>query len=134
MELDTTQLGEDEDELSFHASTKIRRKKAAPSILKRRVGKAGKQTVEVASKGRRISKTYAHTSAVEQQLSEDDSTCSLDEDTSHDVSVEKGNAPVFGVKAKAEMKRLADKFREVDEFTLDFEDMTGSSSQLKDAR
>lgn len=40
----------------------------------------------------------------------------------------------FDKKAKKEMERLARKFAEVDEYTLDFEDMTGSSSQMADAR
>lgn len=40
----------------------------------------------------------------------------------------------FDEKAKKEMQRLAEKFAEVDEFTLDFEDVTGSSSQMADAR
>ena len=42
--------------------------------------------------------------------------------------------PALDGKAKEEMKRLADKFREVDEYALDFEEMTGRSSQMKDAR
>lgn len=35
-----------------------------------------------------------------------------------------------------EMKRLADKFRDVDAYALEFEDLTAgnSSSQMKDAR
>lgn len=37
-------------------------------------------------------------------------------------------------KTQAEMSRLAAKFREVDDYALDFEDMTSNSSQMQDAR
>ena len=46
---------------------------------------------------------------------------------------EKGEGEFDG-KAKKEMERLAAKFAEVDDYALDFEDMTGSSSQMADAR
>ena len=39
----------------------------------------------------------------------------------------------FDGKAKREMQRLAAKFAEVDDYTLEFEDVTGSS-QMADAR
>ena len=50
------------------------------------------------------------------------------------AAVSKKKIPVLDLKTKAEMKRLADKFREVDAYALEYEDMTGSSSQMRDAR
>lgn len=37
-------------------------------------------------------------------------------------------------KASEEMKRLAAKFREVDDWGLEFEEVTGSSDRMRDAR
>ena len=135
VELDNTGLGEDEDELSFHVTTKTRRKKPNPTVQKR--GRKAKE-----APGKRLSKTYTKKTAVESDIENHD-----DDDNSDDR--EEGNenengvtgrgrgkkTPALDGKAKDEFKRLADKFREVDEYTLDFEDMTGhSSSQMMDAR
>ncbi|CAF9924578.1 MAG: hypothetical protein ALECFALPRED_002789 [Alectoria fallacina] len=130
LELDNTGLDEDEDELSFHATTKMRRKKPNP------VQKRGGRAKEAPAK--RMSKTYTTKTVVESDNENDDD----DDDDDDGEGDENGvgsrgrkKTPAFEGKAKDEMKRLADKFREVDEFTLDFEDMTGnSSSQMKDAR
>ncbi|KAL9076569.1 MAG: hypothetical protein Q9161_000901 [Pseudevernia consocians] len=132
VELDNTGLGEDEDELSFHATTKLRRKKPNP-VVQKRGGKAKE------APGKRMSKTYTKKATVESGNENDDDD---DDDGEEDSENENGvigrgrrKTPALAGKAKEEMKRLADKFREVDEFTLDFEDMTGnSSSQMKDAR
>ena len=136
VELDNTGLGEDEDELSFHATTRTRRKKPNPAVQKR----GGK--VKEAS-GKRLSKTYTKKRVVESDIENDDD----DDDNGYDR--EEGNGDENGVdgrgrgkktpaldgKAKDEVKRLVDKFREVDEYSLDFEEMTGhSSSQMMDAR
>ncbi|KAL6717054.1 hypothetical protein ACLMJK_004968 [Lecanora helva] len=121
VELDNTGLGEDEDELSFHA-TKVRGKKSGPKD-------AAKKNEILAKKG---PKTYTRKSIV---VSDDEDESSSDGEEG-DRNMLEGRKKAGGLdpKAKAEMKRLADKFREVDEYTLDFEDMTGSSSQMKDAR
>ena len=92
-----------------------------------------KETV-TGAKGKRISATYTRKSIV----------VSDDENESQNES-EAGNAgrygsrarsttPALDSKAKEEMRHLAEKFREVDEYTLDFEDMTASSDKMKDAR
>lgn len=135
VELDNTGLGEDEDELSFHATTKTRRKKPNPAV-QRRGGK-----VKEAS-GKRLSKTYTKKRAVESDIENDD-----DDDNGYDGEEGDGDengvdgrgrgkkTPALDGKAKDEVKRLVDKFREVDEYSLDFEEMTGhSSSQMMDAR
>ena len=130
VEFDNTGLGEDEDELSFHATTKMRRKKAGSNKQSR----AGKE----AAPGKRMSKTYTKKTIVESDNENDeDDDDNQDENENESRAVGRGRkkTPALDGKAKDEMKRLADKFREVDEYTLDFEDMTGnSSSQMKDAR
>lgn len=128
VELDTTALREDEDELSFHAAAKMRRKKP-----KKRDGK-GKE-----APGKRASKTYTKktgaASDVENDDGDDDDADGAEEGGGDGVSGGRSKTPAIDGGAKDAMKRLAEKFREVDEYTLEFEDMTGnSSSQMKDAR
>ena len=133
VELDNTGLGEDEDELSFHATTKMRRKKAVPAAQQKRGGKAKE------APGKRMSKTYTKKAAAvsddERAVDDDDDDGEEDGDENGGVNRGATKTPALHRKAKEEMKRLADKFRKVDEYTLDFEDMTGNSSgQMKDAR
>lgn len=134
VELDTTHLAEDEDELSFHTTGKRRRKDSRIGTASRaKVGTAKKNTKMLLG-GKRPSKTYARQSLVEPG-SEDDEV-GVEEDSGFRVSAE-GHQILskFDAKAQAEMERMAKKFKEVDEYALDFEDMTGSnSSQMKDAR
>ena len=135
VELDNTGLGEDEDELSFHA-TKVRRKKNKPGAT------VSKSAAAAAAKGKesgtkKTTKTYARKSIVLSHDSDDDDDSEADgeEALNRKRDVGGGKTPaMMGEKAKAEMRRLVDKFREVDEFALDFEDVTGSSSQMQDAR
>lgn len=133
IELDNTGLGEDEDELSFHATTKMRRKKPKAAVQKRG-GKAKE------APGKRLSKTYAKKTVVvsgNENDDDDDDDDGQEENENENGEGSRGRrrTPALDGKAKSEMRRLADKFREVDEYTLDFEDMTGnSSSQMKDAR
>ena len=97
-------------------------------------GKAKAKETVTGGKGKRISNTYTRKSMV----------VSDDENESHGES-EAGNVGRYGSRARSttpaldsktmeEMRRLAEKFREVDEYTLDFEDMTASSDKMKDAR
>lgn len=136
VELDTRVLGEDEDELSFHATCKTRRKKSMMPAQKS-VAKAKIQSSKLGTGGKlkRISKTYTRKTAVESD-DENESDDDVISDAGDGRNTRgKSKTPAMEGKAKAEMERLAAKFREVDEFTLDFEDMTGnSSSQMKDAR
>lgn len=130
VELDNTGLGEDEDELSFHATTKMRRKKPTP-VVQKRGGKA-KQ-----APGKRMSKTYTKKTTVESDNENDNDDDDDGEEETENGGISRGvrKTPALDGRTKDEMRRLADKFREVDEYTLDFEDMTGnSSSQMKDAR
>ena len=135
VELDNTGLGEDEDELSFHATTKTRRRKLNPVVQKR--GGKGKEGT-----GKRLSKTYTKKRAVESDVENDDEDDDGDDGEEGDGEENGVNGrgrgkktPALNGKAMDEVKRLVDKFREVDEYSLDFEDMTGhSSSQMMDAR
>ena len=45
-----------------------------------------------------------------------------------------GRGVVMDGKARQEMKKLAAKFREVDDWGLEFEEVTGSSDRMRDAR
>ena len=142
-ELDTTALGEDEDELSFHAA-KMRRKTKTPArtmqLGKKATGKVSAkqhQTPAPVEKEKRISKTYTRKSLVESDVGSGDEDEDEDEDDSLMPVKTKGKRKLdgeFDPKAKKEMERLARKFAEVDDYVLDFEDMTGSSSQMLDAR
>ena len=133
VELDNTALSEDEDELSIHATSKMRRKKQSMSMVAQKQAAKGKET-ETGGKGKRVSKTYTRKSINESGDENESGSGSDDEDTGRNGTRGRSKTPALDGKAKAEMKRLADKFREVDEYTLDFEDVTGSSSQMKDAR
>lgn len=129
VELDNTGLGENEDELSLHATTKMRRKKPNPLVQKR----GGK---DKEAPGKRMSKTYTKKTTVESDNENVDDDDDGEEENEIGVSSRgRRKTPALDGRAKDEMKRLAEKFREVDEYTLDFEDMTGNSStQMKDAR
>ena len=131
VELDNIALGEDEDELSFNATTKMRRKR--PTLVSQRGRPKAKETV-TGAKGKRIADTYIRKSIV---VSNDENESESDNGAGNGGrygSRARSNEPALDSKAKEEMRRLAEKFREVDEYTLDFEDMTASSDKMKDAR
>ena len=133
VELDATRLGEDEDELSFQATNKMRQRKSVMPIKSKRASRVGtNKSKEGASGTKRKSATYSKRDEIDSQAEHDEDS-SLQFDTST-LEIDGKTLPVLDPQTKAEMKRLADKFREVDDFTLDFEDVTGSSSQMKDAR
>ena len=158
VELDNTGLGEDEDELSFHATMKMRRKKkknnGSTTVQQKRAGKEkekgkSKEVPPVTANNKTVSKTYTKkttttttaTVASDAEIENDDDDLPPDEDEDINVGDGRGSSnppssPLLDARAKDEMKRLALKFREVDEYALDFEDLTGgnSSSQMRDAR
>ena len=134
VELDNVALGEDEDELSFNATTKMRKKR--PSMVPQSgKPKATKETV-TGGGGKKISNTYMRKSIV---VSDDENVSESENENEARYAARYGSrarssTPALDSKAKEEMRRLAEKFREVDEYTLDFEDMTASSDKMKDAR
>ena len=132
-ELDNIALGEDEDELSLIATTKMRKKR--PGMVSQK-GKPKAKEMVTSSKGKRISNTYTRKNIV---VSDDENESeSENENEAGNAgrfgSRARSNTPALNSKAKEEMRRMAEKFREVDEYTLDFEDMTASSDKMKDAR
>ena len=133
IELDATRLGEDEDELSFQATNKMRQRKSVMPIKSKRASRVGtNKSKEGASGTKRKSATYSKRDEIDSQAEHDEgSSLRFDNST---LEIDGKTLPVLDPQTKAEMKRLADKFKEVDDFTLDFEDVTGSSSQMKDAR
>ena len=144
VELDNTGLGEDEDELSFHATMKMRRKKKKKKNVGSTTNTAVQQKRGAKGKGKeapvnnkRVSKTYTRKETIAESGDENDLPLE-DEDEDENgggTSNKTPVAPLLDAKAKDEMKRLADKFREVDEYALDFEDLTGNSSgHMRDAR
>lgn len=127
---DTGTIDEDADELSYHATARPSRK-AGTEKAKR----AGKQ-VKVATNGvksgakghhggKRPSTTYTRKENLEPDENEEVGSGSEDEGA--------GAIAVDG-KASEEMKRMAAKFREVDDWGLEFEEVTGSSDRMRDAR
>lgn len=133
VELDNIALGEDEDELSFNATTKMRKKRPSMAPLS---GKAKAKETGTGAKGKKIFNTYVRKSIV---VSDDENVSESENENEARYAGRYGSrarstTPALDSKAKEEMKRLAEKFREVDEYTLDFEDMTASSDKMKDAR
>ena len=123
------------------------KKPATPTIS------SSKRTSTVNPQEKRISRTYSRKSVLQPQQEDSDHSASEidenDEDSTfhaHQIpkattSTAAGSRAKLGTvgldnKAKAEMERLAKKFREVDNYALDFEDMTANSgsSQMRDAR
>ncbi|KAL8656455.1 MAG: hypothetical protein Q9210_000248 [Variospora velana] len=132
---DDGNMDEDADELSHHVTAKSARKTGAGKA-KRIGGKKGKAAAAdngVGSKtkaqhgGKRPSATYTRKQNLE--LDEDE-----DADGSGGEDVENAGAVAIRGKASEELKRMAAKFREVDNWGLDFEEVTGSSDRMRDAR
>ena len=118
--------------------------------------KRGGGKAKEAGAGKRVSRTYTKksTAAVGSEIeneNDDDENHRIGADGDGDENANGGfsrgrgrgrdregrreGTPALDDKVKDEMKRLASKFREVDEYALEFEDMTGnSSSQMRDAR
>ena len=80
-----------------------------------------------------MSTTYSRKKARE----EDQENVNRDESEGSTSEVEDavpGKIVAFDGKAKAQMERMAAKFREVDAWEMEFEEVTGSSDRMKDAR
>ncbi len=143
VEIDAVHLEEDEDELGFHAKVRVKpraRDKATtePKTLGMR-GKGrevkgvggGKMKQQPQNEKAKAGKTYARKKAVvedqndeNQPENEDDSELAVDETT----------ASVARRKKDGELKRIAAKFMEVDQWELEIEEVTGSGSSQIDAR
>lgn len=152
VEIDTSGLGEDEDELNIQTKPRGRPRKSDVGFASRMTpstkGKAKAPTAASAASAASIKRgkekppgkvmTYARTKPT--RLESDDN----DEDPDPNLEIEEesdehdrvdDNARKGNEKSSDELKRLAAKFREVDEWTLEIEDVTASSGSLMaDAR
>ncbi|KAL9613630.1 MAG: hypothetical protein Q9167_001858 [Letrouitia subvulpina] len=135
----STVLEEDEDELSYYAAP---RASSRPKQLKPLKSKEKSNTGGKRSAAGRKSLTYSRKKVADKEnLGVDDGGGhARDDEDDEDISGGLGhndereeNTKMDG-KAKAEMRRLVDKFREVDEWGLQFEEVTGSSDRMVDAR
>ncbi|KAI4211766.1 MAG: hypothetical protein LQ351_005406 [Letrouitia transgressa] len=137
----STELGEDEDELSYRAgpSTLRKPKQAQPFKYKEKTNTGGKRSL-----AERASLTYSRKKAADKENSVDDrgghDTVNDEEEDDNDIGGgfghhdERERHTKMDGRAKAEVRRLVDKFREVDEWGLEFEEVTGSSDRMVDAR
>ncbi|KAL8687438.1 MAG: hypothetical protein Q9218_006385 [Villophora microphyllina] len=135
-DIDAREVDEDEDELSFHARIRPARKNVATDSKKGKgKGKPKKGEVgKVKKGGGRLSTTYTRKSQVEEAASDNENDDHEDASSDTVGAEPTGGAMKLSAKAREEMKRLRDKFQEVDEWGLDFEEVTGSSDRMRDAR
>ncbi|KAL9631876.1 MAG: hypothetical protein Q9204_004029 [Flavoplaca sp. TL-2023a] len=156
-EIESPNVDEDEDELQYHPSTKVarkprseKRKKNGPRAKSGKKGKNDANSMETKKSGKgaaahrgpaqhRQSTTYTRKKMQNISVVGNDENELLDSDD--DGSGEDGHRSGRGAvglvldgKASQEMKKLAAKFREVDDWGLEFEEVTGSSDRMQDAR
>ncbi|KAL8732027.1 MAG: hypothetical protein Q9166_002979 [cf. Caloplaca sp. 2 TL-2023] len=141
-EVDSFHADEDEDELNYHPSTKPTRKAGTekPKRGRAKASKKGKGDSNAANAktmgkqgGPRLSTTYTRKSHHAEAGNENAYTASGDE-SGEDEHRSRAGSVLRDVKAKEEMKKMAAKFREVDDWGLEFEEVTGSSDRMRDAR
>lgn len=153
-----TTADEDEDELTYHFPTKAVRKHGTEKSTKKKKkngpkvkggGKKGK--LDGSSRGatkkrvqgaahQRQSMTYTRkpTQNTTEVGAENEVVDSGDDDDDNENGGDAhrigGSGVVMDGKARQEMQKLAAKFREVDDWGLEFEEVTGSSDRMRDAR
>lgn len=154
VEIDISGLGEDEDELNVPAKMRVkgrnRDRRPETGIWAAGTAKGTKkpQRQRKEKESATARKTYVrHKAPAASAASDDNDDDENDSDEEDDdsrlalasTSRAKGRGGgaktgTGGVGTKSELKRLAIKFREVDEWKLEIEDMTGSGSSPQDAR
>lgn len=145
--IDTTGLDEDEDELSHVAIVKrvaVKKNPAKTPASKKRVASATarKKSGQIAGKGatrtyaRKVSDKENEPRTTSEGGDEGDSLGPVgDDDETADVEAGTGRAgSVRNGTSGKELQKLAQKFREVDKWALEFEEITASSSSPRDAR
>lgn len=156
LEINMSGLGEDEDELTVHAKVRVkglnRDRRPKTGVRAAGTGKGKKKPQQEQRKEKEKEnatgrKTYARPKASAASAVSDDN----DENENHEAEDNSDSrlppAPTTLAKAgrggtktgtktatMSELNRLATKFREVDEWKLDIEDVTGSGSSQIDAR
>ena len=126
---DAGELDEDADELSYHATTRASRKPGTERSKQGRKGKANSNGMGAKTKSKKMKKRPSMTYTRKQNIEADEN-----EEASSGTEGEDVAAVKMGGRARDEMKKLAAKFREVDDWGLEFEEVTGSSDRMRDAR
>ncbi|KAL9603487.1 MAG: hypothetical protein Q9219_001174 [cf. Caloplaca sp. 3 TL-2023] len=126
----SAELEEDEDELSYHATAKSSRKPPVekPKQVKKGKGGATAKGAKLKSKQSEGRASMTYTRKQHNVPDENDDAIS-----SSGEDYDTGTVRMDG-KVQEEMKKMAAKFREVDDWGLDFEEVTGSSDRMRDAR
>ncbi|KAL8983330.1 MAG: hypothetical protein Q9205_002414 [Flavoplaca limonia] len=156
-EIESPNVDEDEDELQYHPSTKMahkpRSEKPKKNGQKTKSGKKGKNEANSMATKKSGKGAAAHRGPAQHRQSttytrkkmqntsevgnDENELFESDDDGSGEDGHRSGRGAVGLVldgKAKQEMKKLAAKFREVDDWGLEFEEVTGSSDRMQDAR
>lgn len=152
VEIDTSRLSAEADELSVPAKPKVRAKKHTKDPLaKTPITKTKKPRGSVRSKddGRGAwqpkppkktprpnkSKTYARAEAIKSNERDENANASGDDNDDDAQDHHTSSNPLtHSSPATTELQRLAQKFREVDRWELEVEDVTPSSASQRDAR
>ncbi|KAL8912405.1 MAG: hypothetical protein Q9171_002591 [Xanthocarpia ochracea] len=147
-EIDSFNGDGDEDELNYPPTTKAACKPRTDQVKRNgTIGKGGKKgkmdTNPIGMKqqgrrqgkkgGQRSSMTYTRKPRTAEIVNANEGNRSGDE-SGGDEHHSDGAPLLTDGKARQEMKRLAAKFREVDDWGLEFEEVTGSSDRMRDAR
>ena len=122
VEVDASGLANDEDELSY-LDVRSRRRPTRPASrgnASRGRGRAAKQT---SASGKGATRTYGRASDKENQDEEDEGSLGPVADDDGD-----GDNHLPDVAVGEELKNARQKFQEVDKWTLEYEEMTQSSS------
>ncbi|KAL9015283.1 MAG: hypothetical protein Q9173_000081 [Seirophora scorigena] len=130
-------LDEDADELSHHVAAKIGARKTGGGKPKRTTGRKGKAAAAngVGSKAKAGKRPGATTYARKQNLELGDGNEDAGSSGGEEEEDEEAGAVARAGKASEEMRRKAAFFREeVDVWGLEFEEVTGSSDRMRDAR
>jgi len=126
--VDTTRLGNDDDELQYLDTRRGRRTRSRPAS--RPGSRAGQPQAAAKSKSaqkkKRVSRTYGRRNEEEENEEGNSSFAPLPDDTFDTGSMEIQDP-------KQELRKAVKKFKEVDQWDLEFEDVTGEESQ-PDAR
>ncbi|ENH64644.1 hypothetical protein FOC1_g10013919 [Fusarium oxysporum f. sp. cubense race 1] len=150
-EHDTSGIGEDEDELSYLDSRAARRRRGGRSTSRggaRRPGSRGGRPTQALKPRQptsdkqtgRNAQTYSRRSSDKENENENENDAGSDEDEDEheasrfqplpDDTFENGSGENASTPSADELKQAARKFKEVDRWELDFEEVTQSSSPL----
>lgn len=128
-EVDASGLASDDDELSHLAARPRARRVPVPPVNKGK-GKAVSKPSANRTYGSRATNLTSDKENENEEVDADDSLAPLPDDEEERVE----NSQELEQRVGLELKRAARKFAEVDQWELDFEDVTASSDSHRDAR